>query len=430
MSLFPPVHAERIAPGSFQQPVPIPAAFPGEPPFVTVCFNRDWLTYILGCLFQLTLSTTWLVNSQDELNTVLGRANNLILIFQNALEGCQTQNPGFAGAVGSEDFMLRQNPDNPCELQTSVDGITWCTWADISKCISNKQPAQGATQPPAGGGCTTFHGEVSIGDMWMLPNNVSTGDVVTVSHANGLWCSPLDLFIPRCPDGNLWFEIACVEGSGHTEPGDPAPTINHDSLIAYDGTHYYDCGAASDNTPVVITIGAGISQKNLFFMCNTPDTSGTGNVVFDVEYCNNAVPSWTHTLDFTVSPQGFSVFVGPSAGVWVAGVGWQTTIVSGHSDVEIKRPLASTNFTDVLMKWTYGGSGSGGSSAAGFWYSPDETGTLYDTTDITAGHFENFANVTGNGLTLALNTNAGDTTVQTLTSLLVSGTGPDPFTGP
>lgn len=450
MSVFPAIHAERIKPGSFQQPVPIPAALPGVSPFVTVCFNADWLPYILGCLFQLTLPTTWQATTDSELNQALGEANNLILIFQQALAGCQTQNPGFAGAEGGDDFMLRQNPDNPCELQSSVDGITWCTWADISKCVSNKQPAQGTPPTPPGGACTSYQGEVSIGDRWLLPNNVSTGDVVKVSKANGIWSSPLDLFIPRCPDGNLWFEIACVDGTGHTEPGDPAPTINHDSLIGWDGTNYYDFGQASDGIEVSVTIAAGISKAPFYIMCNTPDTSGSGNVVFDAQYCNNAVGTFRHVFDFTAGPQGFSAFApsgtsGP-AGHWVAGVGWQSDTqedagpVSEFRRVTIHRTgimpfaLSSVELTWVLVKGTdiSGGADQGALVEA----LPSATveinqtlGALINGTNDQVGSVPAAA-TTALEIFLTAGVAAAGTDPGgqiTLYQLIVSGSGPDPF---
>lgn len=361
MSVFPQTHSERIAPGSFQQPVNLPAGLPGDPPFVSVCFNQNWLPYILGCLFQLTLSTTWNVSTDEDLSRALAIANNLILIFQRAKPGCNDKNPGYAGS--GDDFMLRQNPDNPCLLETSVNGTDWCVWADLSKCTGQPtQPGKGSPNPPSGG-CANSFGTVEFGSRWMLPQNVSSGDVITVTNVVGSWASALDLFIPRCPDGNIFFEVGCVSGTGHTEPGDPAPSINHDSLIAYDGTNYYDCGPASDGTPVVITIPPGISSANLFFFANTPDTSGYGAINFDVSYCNNAVPSWTHTFNFAASTQGWTVIPDASnpGGMWSAGVGFVSTdgavSVSNHTrEVGITKSFASTHITRIqaLVNWTPG----------------------------------------------------------------------------
>ena len=353
MTLFLNAHTGRLAPGSFQQPVPIPASLPGSPDLVSVCFNRDWLPYVLGSLFQLTLSTTWLASTQDELNNALQMANDLILIFQLAKSECFTSPAGTAGADG-EDFMLRQDPDNPCLLQSSVDGVTWCTWADLSKC--NGQPMQpGNTTPnPGAGGCTTEFGTVIFGSKWLLPFPVSAGDQITISNAVGSWSGLLDLGIPRCPDGNIFFNVsgineldACVDGTAHTEPGDPAPTINHDSLIGFDGTNYYDFGPASNNTPVTITIPPGITNANFYLMPNTTDTVGFGSVQFDAKYCNNAAPTWTQVFDFTANTFSFTPTANggaAAAGIWTAGSGWGTSDVTDSAGTHYRRILLTRTF--------------------------------------------------------------------------------------
>lgn len=441
MSVFPVTHAERLAPGSFQQPVPIPAHLPGAPDLVQVCFNKDWLPYILGCLFQLTLSTTWIASSEDELNQALGEANNLILIFQQALASCTVSNAGTAGA--GDDFMLRQSPDNPCLLQTSVDGVNWCTWADLSKCNGQPtQPAAGTPTTPAGG-CQTAFGEVAFGSRWMLPWNVSAGDVITVSAAQGTWASALDLYIPRCPDGNLFFEVGCVEGTGHTEPGDPAPAINHNSLIAFDGTNYYDCGPASDNTPVTITIPPGIANANLFFLANTPDTTGFGSVTFDVKYCNNATPSWTKVLNFAMNTCGVIQPIPGRApwGTWLAGSGFvPTTAASGGCNqrrTEWQLDLGSSTLTsiDLAYNLTAGLQDCGGSSGLGL-TANDDAITIYSVTPIgsvpagTNQHIVDHTVRTGiTNLRLYFGTDetSGSPTGSSLVySLTLTGTGPEP----
>lgn len=359
MSLFFDFQTDRYPPGSFQTPVQPPALAPGAEPLVTLCLNQEWIPFILGALNQLTMNTTW-SGSDDEIQAARQQANNLILIFQQAARGCPPKGIGSGGAA--EEFMLRQNPDNLCELQTSVDGVNWCTWADLSKCTPNSQPAQGTKPTPPGGGCSNYTGECSIGHSWSLPNQVNAGDVITVTNANGLWASPLDLFLSRCPDGNLWFELACVEGTGHTEPGDPAPTINHDSLVAFDGTNYYDCGPASDGMPAVITIAGGVSNANLVFMANTPDTSGTGNVVFDVQYCNNSTASWSHEFNFQTGTDGWVLasIEGPSTfiGQWSPGVGWIAsdvdTLDGEHNrGVTIHIASASVHITGAQVYFSY-----------------------------------------------------------------------------
>lgn len=453
MSVFPNTHAERLAPGSFQQPVPIPASLPGDSPLVQVCFNRDWLPYLLGCLFQLTLATTWQANSQDELAQILGEANNLILIFQQATAGCGTSAFGSSGA--NEDYMLRQNPDNPCELQSSVDGVTWCTWADISKCTGQPaQPGQGATVPPSGG-CADYIGQVMFGSRWLLPVTVSTGDVIKVSKAVGTWASALDLFLPRCPDGNLFFQpegelpelAACIDGTAHTESGDPAPTINHDALIAFDGTNYYDCSAAAGSDTVTITIPSGIVKQNLFFFANTPDTNGFGSVTFDTQLCNNQAANWTATLNFTNNPQGFSLFLpnpgDPGWGQWVAAQGWEdTTAQAGTGEyrrsVTLQRTVAF-QCTRLILNGEYinpaSDTPSDEAQAVDLGGAPFFQ-TFYSTPPLTGNPItidSGVINVAATRIRIYLDVDrnasspSGFTGVIRVTSLVISGTGPNPF---
>jgi hypothetical protein len=440
MTLFLNAHADRLAPGSFQEPVPLPAGLPGDPPFVTVCFNQDWLPYVLGCLFQLALNTSWQTSTQAELDNALGQANNLILIFQMALAGCQTKNPGFAGA--GDDFMLRQNPTNPCLLETSVNGTDWCVWADLSKCTGQaQQPAKGSDNPPSGG-CTNSFATVEFGSRWMLPQNVNSGDVVTVTNAIGTWASALDLYIPRCPDGNIFFEVGCVSGTGHTEPGDPANTINHDSLIAFDGTNYYDCGAASDNTPVVITIPPGISNANLFFFANTPDTTGFGAVNFDVNYCNNQTAAWTATIDFRNTTGGFVIGTdaGQPEGHWVAGQGWVFSDVTGLPQtirvVEGTLTFPASTLTEIDAVFVFANGLNDANASVPLQEMDTNIGTIFSSTagsGPTGSPVTRANPISQTGVThihielISDDTNSAPTGNVVLQKLIVSGTGPDPF---
>lgn len=458
MSVFPNTHPERLAPGSFQQPVPIPASLPGDSPLVQVCFNRDWLPYLLGCLFQLTLATTWQANSPDELAQILGEANNLILIFQQATAGCSTANLGSAGADG-DDFMLRQNPDNPCELQSSVDGVTWCTWADLSKCTGQPLQPGSTTKNPGAGGCQTVFGTCIFGSKFLLPFPVSTGDQITVSNAVGSWAGVLDLGIPRCPDGNIFFNVsgiseldACVDGTGHTESGDPAPTINHDSLIGFDGTNYYDFGGASTPTPVVITIPSGISNANFYLFANTTDTVGFGSVQFDIKYCNNATPGWTETFDFTANPFGWTSSI-QSGGtgtpaVWTPGVGWQardssSPIGDWFRRLVLNRTIAPTTITSMQMFFNEVAGPNEGTGAAHIVMASFNGGendfyrdTLADQTTgdnqqrSGSGNFSSQTSLFIDGTCSTASSSGGLGGSFTLFKLIVSGTGINPFTGP
>lgn len=369
MTIFPNTNPARLAPGSFQQPIPIPAHSPSVPDLVTVCFNKDWLPVVLGCLIQSTLATTW-QGSQDDVNLALQEANDLILIFQKALPGCQTKNPAFSGAVPK--LMFRQDPDNPCLLQSSADGVNWCTWADISKCQVNAQPGNKSPQP-ASGQCQNFHGTIHMTDAWLLPVPVNTGDQITVRNLYGSWSPTAFTTIWDCPDGNLFFAGNCIDGTSSIDSGAPDPTAPLNGTVLFDGTNYYDVSAAAGvDVPVVVTIAPGVTNAQLIVRANFHGgVDPAGEAQFDIQICNNVPATWTHTFDFTMNNGGFVPQTGTgdiASGVWTPGTGWSSSDVtqpgpSTFRRIWLRKTFASANIDTWsvnfnLTKGTYGVPGS------------------------------------------------------------------------
>lgn len=305
--------------GSFPTPIKPIGVGPLEPPLVQLNFNYQWCAVITGCLQQMLLNTTWDVDTQAELTAIQEQVFDLMATM------CVNPPPSdqrFSVGVEEGPLMLRQNPDNPCELQTSVDGVTWCTWADISKCTPQvTQPGTGSQQPAAGGGCTSYHANLEATGAWLLPAPVNTGDVINVTNAKGAW-NDGTINPWQCPDGFNYFAGLCV-GSTFTQSGDPVPTSPHMSLIAHiiGGVYFPVLGGS-------VTIPSGVSFGQLEFICNDSIRSDNlGSIEFDVEVCNNQAASWTHTLDFVLSNQGFVLKSdgGSFRGVWQPGVGWNYT---------------------------------------------------------------------------------------------------------
>src|SRR5579884_2087348 len=135
---------------SYQHPVKPPGVDPDTTPLIYVGFNFSYLAYIIGSLKQLLLQTTWDVSDSSSLNLAQQRAFTLINLFANYVNTAPVL--GSAGADTEDIPMIRQDPANPCLLQTSIDGVNWCTFADISKCVpSIAQPGSGSgATPPAG----------------------------------------------------------------------------------------------------------------------------------------------------------------------------------------------------------------------------------------------------------------------------------------
>lgn len=98
---------------SYQEPVAIPADAPGDGPGVSVCFNRGWLPYVIGCLLQLAQPAAWDSTDATAISAVLNNVNDLIKLFGTA-GGCME---------------LRWSTSD-CAIQVSTDN--GATWADIT----------------------------------------------------------------------------------------------------------------------------------------------------------------------------------------------------------------------------------------------------------------------------------------------------------
>lgn len=391
MAVFPTIHPDRLAPGSFQQPVSVPTLGPRDGHQIQVCFNEDWLPYVLGCLLQLTLSSTWNVTTQADLNAAFNKANDLILLFQKFID-CDRSVPG-AGA--SEDLMLRQDPTNPCLLQSSVDGVTWCTWADLSKCNPQvTQPGDGTPQPAPGGGCQTYHVVLSANDKWLLPAPVNSGDTITVTNAKGAWndgtVSPW-----QCPDGNTFFAGACLGVGGGTSGGDPAPALNHMSLIAGIGATFFGVLAGP------VTIPGGVVFGMLEFQANDSILSDNlGSIEFDVQICNNQTGTWSHAFDFLTSADGWvplAVSGAAPSGAYVPGSGWTTSDVTQTGGATFRRMYLERDFAAT------------------------EIDSIQVTFDLTKGTYDNPA--ADYGLLVGINTISDTHEIDQFASALVDGNG-------
>lgn len=297
---------------------------PLEGPLVEARFNFKWCAVIVGSLSQLLLKSTWDVATQAELTAIQEDVFDLMAQFcVNPPTAGVTPN---TGAEGGDDFMLRQNPDNPCELQTSVDGVNWCTWADLSKCLPQVgQQADGSPQPAPGGGCQTYHVILPANGEYLLPAPVNPGDTLEITNLKG--ASNDGTLAPwYCGDGNLYFAGGCF-GSSTTQPSDPVNTSPHLSLIAKAG------GLAFPVLGGIISIGAVGAFQNLTFQVNDSILSDNmGSLEFDAKICNNEVGTWCREFDFRTG--SFFTIGNPGAcgtpfGTWSAGVG---LIPEDHDD--------------------------------------------------------------------------------------------------
>jgi hypothetical protein len=71
---------------SFRAPVPAPDVEPTDAPLVSVCFNYQWLPYVLGALTQLTLWSTWAGMDEEAPALAMRRGASLIEAFALAYD--------------------------------------------------------------------------------------------------------------------------------------------------------------------------------------------------------------------------------------------------------------------------------------------------------------------------------------------------------
>lgn len=198
---------------------------------------------------------------------------------------------------------IRQNPTNPCVIESSVNGVDWCPFIDLSKCQNfGTQPGEGSPQPAPGGGTQQYCFKLSAAGRKLLPVTVSDGDTITLDNANGaghdgsgvdgsgLW---------RLPNGDQFFGGIDV-GFPRTVETDPMPAVNHMKIIAGAGSTP-DWFELTTGSPV--TISGGLTQAQIWIQVNDSnllDNEGDYDVCVTVS--NSHVVALSSTNGNTVPP--------------------------------------------------------------------------------------------------------------------------------
>ena len=262
-------------------------------PLRTLCFKLQipddpgYLAAFYGAIGQLAQWRTW---EQDDAHTGKDVAAVWRAIYFALKPTTCVDAQGSAGADEGEP-MLRQSPDNPCLLETSVDGVTWCAWADLSLCLGANPPQPSGGGQPAVGDCNNYRAELAGNGQWLLPFQVNAGDTVTITDRKGAWTDGSGLWF--CTDGKHYALGICGSASG-TSGGDPLPTAQHASVIGYDGTNYYDFASNS------ITIESGISNANFVLLMNDPSPSdNAGTITLLLSACHQNADNETIVLNST-----------------------------------------------------------------------------------------------------------------------------------
>lgn len=375
-----------------------------DPP-ETICFQINvpndpyHIDAFYGALWALTMSRNWArddAHTAAEVSRVWSR-----IFFALVRDSCKVPTlRGTAGADGGDEQLIRQNPDNPCELQTSIDGITWCTFADLSLCLPPPpQPGAGAEQPQPGGGCALYHGTMGAQTPWYVPTVVSTGDTIQLIDPAGAWTDGGSNWY--CPDGGVFFAGACT-GLFSTSGSDPLPSAHHMALIAKIGSVYYD---VSDGT--AFTVPSGHSNDQITLLANDDDPSNNaGTITFDVQVCNNQAATWTSIINFETNP--FPAIFPVSPGHWSAGQGYIGDPAGGDNFVLVMQLALDSCTIDSWDTLYNAGGGAGPDDAIITALNGSPYGTPIVLPTGTDLHYITIATVTGvTAMAQSLNSGSG-----------------------
>jgi hypothetical protein len=421
---------------SFNHPVALIAPLPLDAPLVQVSVNADYIPYIVGCLTQLLLQTTWNTDDLNLVDVMQQKIWTLIGLFGNA-------QPPYVPAIGSagadsEDYMIRQDPDNPCLLQTSIDGENWCTFADLSLCMTAGQPGSHSyPQPAPGQPGQCYNVSWNAAGKAYVPTSVSSGDTINVSNASGAGSDTMTN-LWWCVDGQLFILGACAPNP-ITYSTDPLPSVQHGKLILQIGTTAYDMTIGTD-----FVVPSGIINQPISVLANFNLSGASGSYAVSVCVKNNQVATWTHNFDFTASPFGFIAGStgGTLSGLWAAGQGWSSvnddTLGDGnfYNLLYLTRNFLSTNITEIKIVYdlTIGSEIFVGGN--GLEVATDATNRISITQDHLVsgagqtedtGTFSQMCTQISIEIVASSSHTAFSGGTATLKSMAVSGTGIDPF---
>lgn len=286
---------KRLAPARWTLPDIV------DPPD-SVCFeiqvpnDKFHIAAFLGAIYDLSKPYKW-ANDDAHTAILVGAVWQEIFLALRR-NNCHIDGLG-VGVDGDPDYMLRQSPTNPCILESSVDGTTWCTWADLSLCLKANpgQPGPGGPGPEPGSAeehCLKLSGNGQV----ILPIPVSEGDVITVGDADGGWNDGTSSWF--CPDGSSYIGGLCVPFSGH-DGGDPSAVANHMSIVALIAGVWYPT-----DSPIVVA--AGLTDESVIFQANDGTLSDNyGDIQFCATVQNQSPETFTHHFDFRTGLHGWTI---------------------------------------------------------------------------------------------------------------------------
>lgn len=373
-------------------PAPTPSAGVFSPPTYMICINAEWWSHIGGVIMRLTELDAWKSDDiEDQRNAVEGT-----LLVLNEI-GKRIE----CGDMAT--FELRQNPENDCQLQQTLDGgETWVTVFDYALC---KSIGGGSTINITENNAyidelnTTYDIDINLIGAKLIDNDGATNSALC--HAlKALILSTLQGVLQRLEDGNnqelvtlaVQGAIATVgafifgtPASGMATAVGTAVALASNAIInqyeenqlrsivesevvrqellccAYSAivdtkpteiefNQMFDgcLGLSSDAQDMLPALIDAVQSRDVFLTflevaSQAYDYSNVGVLTNDCENCG----LWCYEFDFTIDDGGFNA---PFRGQWVSGIGWTDTDDSRAPSIRNRGLfLDGPNFPDTTI---------------------------------------------------------------------------------
>lgn len=289
---------------------------------ITIPDDDEWENMLYSEAYQLSLWMLW-DRDEDKNGTVVARQ------WRRALQTWQHCDGSPTPAMPIEEMEYQMSICEQLRFENGVlQGLCCGEWTDImgqppGGIAGPNQPGGGGPAPAPGGGCTTYHVVLDAAKTWLLPPLVQTGDVLHISNAKGSANATGNAFDNwYCPDGSRFVANECLSWEAILDGSAPVPTANFMSIIGVlDGPGAFSIPIGSD-----WTVPGGVDPTYLALYVNDSDiTNNLGGYTFDLQVCNNAPATWSHTLDFRLGTYGFQAC---GNGAYIAGVGFNDTLVN------------------------------------------------------------------------------------------------------
>ncbi len=338
-------------------------------------------------------------------------------------------NLGVAVGINPMDDLIQviEDSNGHCLLQyRCCEGADWITVASLSDLNTN--PSGAGNQPAPGGGISQDCVTIYANQTYAIPVPVNTGDLIEITSASGKWSDQVARWL--CIDGNLFFIDCTGVGGASGAGGDFLPSANHMSAIVRFSTGYFPLYPGAS-----LIVPAGIVNEQPEILANKPAVnSGDGWIDICWKVTNNQAATWTRTLDFRLSPNGF-VFIpfgGGNQGQWTPGSGYQTTVnnVSGAPDTSliIHRTFPATMFTsaNITCNTNQLPSGAGAGNSVLLRHSGVTTATVCLASLFNGTQTDSWS---GSATVdeIVINPSSGNNTLLTEISMVLTGTGTPPF---